>query len=67
MLIKKPSLEDALLKIISNGRGSVYEFMILAHDHGVELKKINRILKKHIKNNKITILGNKFVMLYHLK
>lgn len=63
MVIKQPSLEEVLIKKIEDGDGSIYEVMILAHEYGVGFGKIDRILKKYIKNNKIILLGNKFVMI----
>lgn len=59
---KLPPLEVALIKKIEDGEGSVYQMMILAHEYGVGMGKIEKILKKHIKNNKILWLGNKFII-----
>ena len=64
---KQPSFEDALINKIRDGHGSVYEIMILAHKYGVGIRRINRILKKHIKNNTIIRSENKFLILDNVK
>ena len=57
-----PPLEVAIIKKIEAGEGSLYKMMILAHEYGVGMGKIEKILKKHIKNNKILWLENKFII-----
>ena len=62
MVTKQPTLEEALLQKIECGEGNLYQLLIFAHESGVSFKKIDGIIKKHLKNNTLTKIGYKYVI-----
>jgi hypothetical protein len=59
---KQLPLEEVLLQKIKEGEGSLYQIMVISQEYDVDIRKMNKILKKHMDNNRIMWLENKFVI-----
>ena len=60
MVIRQPSLEEALIQKINDGDGSVFELMMLVQECNSSFGEIDKILTKYIKNNTVVKIGYKF-------
>ena len=59
--------EKELLQKIKNGNGTIYQIMVLSHEHKIGQKKMNKILEKQMINNRITWSGSKYTLNENLK
>ena len=62
MVMKQPSLEEAVLEKIGNGEGYLYQLLILAQEHGSSFERVRKILNTHMKKNTISRNGYKFII-----
>ena len=57
---KYQEFEKELIEKIKNGNGTIYQIMVLSQEYEVSTKKINKILKKQLINNRIVWSGGKY-------
>lgn len=62
MMMKVPTLEEALLQKIENDEGNFYQLMILAQEYNTSFGKVNRIIKRYIKSKIVTRIGYKYII-----
>jgi len=57
---KYREFEKELLEKIKNGKGKIYQIMVLSREYKISSKKLNKILEKQMVNNRIIWSGSKY-------